>query len=169
MKRPLDPDDDRHKRIDFMYEVMRRKLDLIQNNRTLALAKTSFLIAFTGTVLFFYLSYLLSDQRQVLNPNNGILVYVRYFVPTLFIASIISLLVGSLNKTYHDHPSLDVIYSDESFKQDSYALKQRAVAYMREGYIFNSKQYDKGTIWFTISIWTLILGIILGLLTILFP
>jgi hypothetical protein len=146
--------------MDFIFEVMRIKLDHLFDASNVLDQKISVVVGFLATIVA-GLSVFFSD-------------YLRFqFCPfsiNLFTSGILFLMLAILfcilaiaTKKYYYPPDENNLYSDESLNSDLIDLKSQTVADMKESFKHNHATHERKVKFFNYSLWLLLIALILVL------
>jgi len=146
--------------IDFIFEVMRMKLDHLYDASNALDQKVSIVVGFlaattAGATLFF------SDNLKfIFYPFD-----TNFFTLGIFsiFFSILLCIVALANRKYYYPPQEDQLYSENSINSDTHDLKSQTIADIKEGFVKNHGTHEYKARIFNFSLYLLVLGIFLML------
>lgn len=139
--------------IDFVYDVMKMKFEHLNDVTNTLDNKIAVIIGFLATILaglvaFFneYVSWCFSSFMLGLS--------------ALLIALVLCVIALATKKFYYP-PDADALYSEESLNMDIVDLKNQTIADIKKCFEKNHKTHESKAIFFDISLWLLVIGVIL--------
>lgn len=149
------------KNIDFIFEVMRMKLDHFFDASNVLDQKISVLVGFLATIVAgltgFFSSYLYIDLC--------VCSFNLFTSGVMFFVLAIMLCVFALGtKKYYYPPDENSLYSDDSLNSDIVELKSQTVADMKESFIHNCKTHEEKARLYNCALWISFIGLLLVLI-----
>jgi len=146
--------------INFIFEVMRMKLDHLFDASNVLDQKISVVVGFLATIVA-GLAVFFSDHLYIrFSPFS-----INFFTSgILFLVLAVLLCVFAIaTKKYYYPPDENHLYSDESLNSDLVDLKSQTVADMKESFKHNHSTHEGKAKLFNYSLWLSLIGLILVL------
>jgi len=147
--------------IDFIFEVMRMKLDHLFDASNVLDQKVSVVVGFLATIVAGLAAFFSDHLYFQFCPFS-----INFFTSgILFLMSAILLcIVAIATKKYYYPPDENHLYSDESLNSNLADLKSQTVADMRESFKHNHSTHEGKAKLFNYSLWLSLIGLILVLI-----
>ena len=144
--------------IDFIFEVMKMKLDHLYDASNALDQKISVTVGFLATITAGATLFFGNNLKFTLYPLDA-----NFFTLGIFsIFSSIPLCIAALaNRKYYYPPHEDQLYSENSINSDTHDLKSQTIADMKEGFVKNHETHECKAKIFNYSLYFLMLGIFL--------
>ena len=144
--------------INFIFEVMNKKLDQFFDASNVLDQKISVLLGFLATIVAGLLVFLKDNLKIQIYP----LFSVNYFGlgVILFFISMLFCIIPITTKKYYYPPNEENLYSEESLNSEILELKNQIIADIKKGFEENHKIHESKAFLFNCSIWISFLGLV---------
>lgn len=111
-------------KLDFMYEVMRDRLEYTNKTIEGFGNKINYLLTFAGVAFVFYLPLI----SNVLYCTHPLLISLRYLGVFGLVGVLGSLFMAAKVRTFFDAPDPEYIYSQKTFNQEYWEMKSTVIS-----------------------------------------
>lgn len=146
-------------KLDFIYELIQKKLENVDSAYTMLANKANSLIGFVGASLFVYITILFQFNMLVCVPIY--LSLLRFAsVISLFITLCLLIITINIRKT-DDYPPAKSFLEKEFLKKDYYFLKRKMISELKRAHVINLKAQQDAALWYKSSIILFFISVLL--------